>query len=403
MNLSKLPWRYRVISMLAAVAFMLSLLWPFVTPLFKEFSSRELGPMLASTVYQPPGTEPVMVRVMQSGNSRNPVYEILFNDLLSSKLLVQPQRIDYGRQGPLPGAALQRFTDGSIFLIISGDQLWRLNPQQHQFEPFTESLATRHPQQLGGGIRTLDFAGPEWPDSFVLSNQEGQAYELHWASQQIYPQGGSFAAVEQHEFSSASGRYVDLAELSGAPVQQGKAPVMAVLAYQQKGGPGGLEYHPPLQLQFMPPVMEQVAPELVKKQTQSFRFEKMLWAISRLELSRFGIEDFTAVEPRMPRYNGRVLARNSERMLIAYELDNNQLNVKILELINTRTAMSVWNQAVSNIKPLAGNDNALSAQPYAGGFYLRSDNERPAMVMDNEGKLVHDFSKTERSWISWKL
>ena len=105
----------------------------------------------------------------------------------------------------------------------------------------------------------------------------------------------------------------------------------------------------------------------------------------------------------MPRYNGRVLARNSERMLIAYELDNNQLNVKILELINTRTAMSVWNQAVSNIKPLAGTDNALSAQPYAGGFYLRSDNERPAMVMDNEGKLVHDFSKTERSWISWKL
>ena len=209
--------------------------------------------------------------------------------------------------------------------------------------------------------------------------------------------------MEQHEFSSASGRYVDLAELSGAPVQQGKAPVMAVLAYQQKGGPGGLEYHPQLQLQFMPPVMEQVAPELVKKQTQSFRFEKMLWAISRLELSRFGIEDFSAVEPRMPRYNGRVLARNSERMLIAYELDNNQLNVKILELINTRTAMSVWNQAVSNIKPLAGNDNALSAQPYAGGFYLRSDNERPAMVMDNEGKLVHDFSKTERSWISWKL
>ena len=123
MNLSKLPWRYRVISMLAAVAFMLSLLWPFVTPLFKEFSTRELGPMLASTVYQPPGAEPVMVRVMQSGNSRNPVYEILFNDLLSSKLLVQPQRIDSGRQGPLPGAALQRFTDGSIFLIISGDQL----------------------------------------------------------------------------------------------------------------------------------------------------------------------------------------------------------------------------------------------------------------------------------------
>ena len=52
----------------------------------------------------------------------------------------------------------------------------------------------------------------------------------------------------------------------------------------------------------------------------------------------------------------------------------------------------VWSRTLEQLPQITGTGGSLSADGLPSGFYLRSDSRTPALLIDNQGQILHDFS-----------
>ena len=367
-------------------------LWfaPFIRQIFQrgEVPSLPLGDVVASAVYAGDGGGLRMLRVTQfiQPEARQQVFQVFHNDLQSKQLIGVPQMITLPQASErLPGR-IRASADGQIDLLLQSREWWRWNAARQQMEPMNEALARRFAAQLGTGVALLDFGGERYPGLLEVTSNTGDHYAVYWATGEIYRWGEPLQRLRARAAAPASQvvTRIDYGEFRTDVAKYG-APRM-LLRYQQKVRAGEFEELPAL-------LVHSTADALVRAAPGRFQPVSDGYVVSRQSLQEAGITQIEAVASVPVQMAGVVLARNADRVLLRYEERPSAANEVTLQLLDVHSLQPVWSQSVRAMPQIDGLH--MAAQAWSGGFYLTTVHKLPALVLDNDGRVLQDFRPQE--------
>lgn len=65
---------------------------------------------------------------------------------------------------------------------------------------------------------------------------------------------------------------------------------------------------------------------------------------------------------------------------------------RVLELRDAASGKAVWQRTLEQLPQITDSGAQLSADALPGAFYLRSTPAVPALLIDNNGDILHDFT-----------
>ena len=346
------------------------------------------GQLQASTVYETGSGQFNVVRVMEKADGRNDLYQILNNNLESGKRLAEPQSLSYLRTTLSQNPQLAHFSDGSVMLIMNAQKLLRLDTSTSQFISLDDELVNRHAKQLGTGVSRIELASSDKPDALIVTSNTGERYYVYWLTRQILPLAQFYDDVRQRPFASyeQTRQGYAFAELDGIGDLSSAASSPSLLVrYTQKVRAG--EY-----LKLPEPSMQSSKEELVKLIPADYQSITPDWVATLRPLQESGVTQLSLVEPVQKRFRGVVLAHNAQRVLIVFNTTPVTDQGRVLQLLDAANGKVVWSRTLDQLPQITGSGSNLSADGLPSGFYLRSDSKTPALLIGNEGQLLHDFS-----------
>ena len=107
-----------------------------------------------------------------------------------------------------------------------------------------------------------------------------------------------------------------------------------------------------------------------------------------------GLVKIQAVAPATPRFHAQVLAHNASRVLLAYNPTPLREEGRVFQLLDTSNQQIVWSRTAEQLPQLSARDGGAWATGRAvyGGFLLQMDSASPALLIDNQGVVLHDFT-----------
>ncbi|MGE8318075.1 MAG: hypothetical protein ACN6O3_04960 [Comamonas sp.] len=386
-KLGQLKWALAV----GAGLLMLLVLLPFVRELLREHAPAAPNPgrLQASTLYHSGGGKIEVLQVLEAGDARSDVYQIVASDLDTGKPLAEPQQIGFQRNTQSRSPKLRHFPDGGIYLILNGQKLLRFDPASHRFASLDEELVNRHPGQLGVGVAQIEFPPRDRPGMFIVTSNSGERYHVHWPTREILLQSEAYQRFHGRPWASYTETRprVGFAELH-ADKHRGTYPWLLV-RYEQKVRPGEFEYLPPLNLY-------STEDSAVRSAPQRYELLTPEWAYRRDSLQEAGVTGLAAVPPVQKRFRADVLAANAQRVLIAYNPTPVTDQGRVLQLLDAQTLQPVWSRPVEELPQITRNGTYVAADALPMGFYITSDDATPSLLLSNGGTVLHDFRPPQR-------
>ena len=351
--------------------------------------TEELGEVEASAVYQGEDGSLRMLRVMRHSTERDDVFVLLHNDLQAKQLLGEPQRIVLPRAQVRQPARLRTEADGQMSLLLNDRHWWLWQGKQTRFASMDAALRQRFAAELGTGVAQMGFGGVREPGLLAVTSNTGDRYALYWASGEIYRWGEPLQRLRERPWAQYTQTVtrIDYADFQTDVAKYG-LPTM-LLQYQQKVRPGEFEQWPRLQVHSSADA--QVRAALGRYQPVSDGF-----VVSRQSLREAGITQVAAVASVPVQFSGQVLARNADRVLMRYDETPSTAAEVVLQIVDARSLERVWRKSSREIPQLLFGGEHLAAQAWAGGFYLSTGMNLPALVIDNDGQTLYDFQPQKR-------
>lgn len=342
------------------------------------------GQLQASTVYETANGQFNVVRVLEKTEGRSDDYQILVNSLDNGKKLAEPLALSYQRTTLSQNPQLAHFSDGSIFLIMNAQKLFRLDKSSARFMPLDDELVNRHASQLGTGISSIELAGSDKPDALIVTSNRGERFYVYWLTQQILPLARLYEDFRQRPFASYTETLQSYAFATLDVGSAASSPGLLV-RYTQKVRAGEYPKRPELS-------MQSSQEEQVKALPGDYQRITADWVVMDKMLRESGVTELRLVEPVQKRYRGVVLAQNAQRVLIVFNTTPVTDQGRVLQLLDLATGQPVWSRTLEQLPQIMGNGSYLSADGLPSGFYLRSDERTPSLLIDNQGQILHDFS-----------
>ena len=369
----------------------LIMLAPMIWNLIDNWIPKPVAPGLlkASTVYETTSGQFNVVRVLEKNADRIDHYQLLINSLDSGKPLAEPQAFSFQRTTLSQSPQFAHFSDGSVFLIMNGQKLMRLDPGSSQFVSLDNELVNRYAAQLGVGVSKLEWANSDKPDGLLVTSNAGERYYVFWLTGEILPQGLQNQDFAQRPFNSYTDarQHYAFDELDGLNeiVNAASAPGL-LIRYSQKIKPGQYQSLPSLRLQ-------SDQEELVKiAEAATYVPVAGGWVTESAPLQKAGISQLELVPPVQKRFRGNVLAHNAQRVLIVFNTTPVTDQGRVLQLLDQASGQPVWSRTLEQLPQITRSGSYLSADALPSGFYLRSDDMTPSLLISNDGQLLHDFS-----------
>lgn len=372
----------------AAAVFLLIMLAPTLIGWFKTakpLAAPSYGRLQASTVYQTHAKDINVVRVMESGNEKTDVYQVLINSLESGKKLSEPQRFEFQRNTQSQYPQLAQFSDGNIYLLLNGQKFLRLDRGSAQFVSLDNELVNRFPKELSMGIAKLEFGTQAYPDSLEVTNNAGERFSAYWVTSEIMAYGESNSRFRSRPFASytESQKHYGFASLRGLKNMSTSAEVL--VRYEQKVHAGQYNNRPNIALYA-------INDELAASRSSPLTPVTPEWGVDPSALQSMGVIQLTPVAPVEKRFRSNVLASNDKRVLIVFNTTPVTDQGRVLQLIDVADGHVVWSRTVEQLPQITRSGTYLAADALPSGFYITSDNSTPSLLIDNEGAIVHDFS-----------
>ena len=374
------------IAALVVLTMLVPLIWSLLRGLLPV--PPDHGQLQASTVYESAAGQFNVVRVMERSDGRDDHYQLLINSLESGNKLAEPVALSYQRTTLSQNPVLAHFSDGSVMLIMNAQKLLRLDTGTSQFISLDDELVNRHAKQLGTGVSRIELASSDKPDALIVTSNTGERYYVYWLTRQILPLAQFYDDFRQRSFASYSQTRQDyaFAALDGIGDLSGAASSPSLLVrYTQKVREGEYLKQPELS-------MQSSKEELVKLLPADYQSITPDWVATLKPLQESGVTQLSLVEPVEKRFRGVVLARNAQRVLIVFNTTPVTDQGRVLQLLDASSGKVVWSRTLEQLPQITGSGSNLSADGLPSGFYLRSDSRTPALLISNEGQLLHDFS-----------
>ena len=138
--------------------------------------------------------------------------------------------------------------------------------------------------------------------------------------------------------------------------------------------------------------MQSSQEELVKLLPADYQSITPDWVATLRPLQESGVTQLSLVEPVQKRFRGVVLAQNAQRVLLVFNTTPVTDQGRVLQLLDAGSGKVVWSRTLEQLPQITGTGGSLSADGLPSGFYLRSDSRTPALLIDNQGQILHDFS-----------
>lgn len=367
--------------------FMLVLLLPLVLNLWKKAAppALDIGRLEESTVYAAEGGKLGFVRVLETGNQQKDLYRIFVTDLSSGKKLAETQDIEFQRNTRSRHPRIEHFSDGNVYLILNGRQLLRLDPAGARFVSLDNELVNRFPQQLSAGVAKIEFTPRNRPDSFEVTSNTGEEYNVYWLTGEILPARGAYQHFIDRPFASyaATQKRVDFATLRSDKDNSSSDPGMLV-AYEQKVRPGEYLNLPDLNLY-------NTANSGILSMPERYTLLTPEWAFDARSVKEKGLVSLKIVPPGQKRFRGEILAENATRILLAYNATPVTEQGRVLQLLDATSYEVVWSRPMDQVPQITRNGTYVRADPIPSGFYIKSDQSTPSLLIDNNGNTAHDF------------
>lgn len=374
----------------AAAVFMLIMLAPTFMGWFKTakpLAAPSYGRLEASTVYQANANakDINVVRVMESGNEKTDVYQVLINSLESGKKLSEPQRFEFQRNTQSHNPQLAQFSDGNIYLLLNAQKFLRLDRGSAQFVSLDNELVNRFPKELSMGIAKLEFGTPDYPDALVVTNNSGERFYAYWVTSEIMAFGDSYSRFRSRPFASytESQKRYGFATLHGLPNMSAVANLL--VRYEQKVHAGQYNNRPNIELYASNDVQATSRGTALTAVTPE-------WGVDPSDLQSMGITQLALVAPVEKRFRANLLASNDKRVLVVFNSTPVTDQGRVLQLLDAADGHVVWSRTVEQLPQITRSGTYLAADALPSGFYITSDDATPSLLIDNEGAIVHDFS-----------
>lgn len=349
-------------------------------------AAQKSMPMLGSTMYEGAGKQN-FIRVFLQQESEPLVLQTVVDEFESGRRLAAPQQFSFDtrdKAGVKPDwAQFRQYSDGNLYMVLQSRQFLVFNPLVHQFSDMTEGLKQLFPKELGTGIDYLEFQGDEWPDALRVQSG-GKYFYVNWLARVIAPQE---RAAEV--FAKAAVSYDEVWQgYAFRPDGEGEPGSSYLLNFLGKSAPG--------QMRHMPQVVVYSLDTAIKSGFDEYQPIGDDLALKNADARSPGLIAVTAVPPMKSLKGGRVLAMNDSRVLVTFDSREAGGRGAVLQMLNTTNQQLVWSEKLSAM-PLIKGDMQLQASAIKNGFYLRNGYAEPALMMDNEGKVVYEFKKSDGS------
>lgn len=379
--------RFKFIALAIAGVLMLALFLPQLLRLLETAkpAAPGYGRLVDMTLYQSQGKQYNVVRVMQSGDENKDVFQILVNHLESGKKLAEPQRLEFQRTTMSRNPQLAHFSDGNVYLVMNNQRFMQLDQGSAQFVDLNDQLVNRYPRQLSVGIAAIEKAGDEYRDALVVTSNSGERFYVYWPTGEINVYGDNYSHFRARDFASYS-QTLKRYDFASAPLPVADTSFPSLLvSYQQRIKSGEYQNVPGITLHSSDGPPGRMRTEELQELTPQ-------WRVKVSDLKRIGVEQLQLVPPVERRFRGRVLAQNASRVLIVFNTTPVTDQGRVLQLLNVADGQVVWSRTVEQLPKITRKGTYLSADALAGGFFIRSDNSTPSLLIDNEGTVLHDFS-----------
>lgn len=345
-------------------------------------AQKKSMPMLGSTLYEGAGKQH-FIRVFLQQESEPLVLQTVVDEFESGRRLAAPQQFSFDARDKPQWAQFRQYSDGNLYMVLQSRQFLVFNPLVHQFSDMTEGLKQLFPKELGAGIDYLEFQGDEWPDALRVQSG-GQHFYVNWLARVIAPQE---RAAEV--FAKAARNYNDVWQgYAFRPDGEGVPGSSYLLSFLGKSAPG--------QMRHMPQVVVYSLDTAIKGRFDEYQPIGDDLALKNADARSPGLIAVTAVPPMKSVKGGRVLAMNDSRVLVTFDSLEAGGRGAVLQMLNTSNQQLVWSEKRSAM-PLIKGDLQLQASAIQNGFYLRNGYAEPALMMDNEGKVVYEFKQSDGS------
>ena len=384
-------WRHRkwvmavvagVLALPLALPPLLRLFQPSATP--ADYAAQLPGRVEAATVVEHNG-KPAYLRVMEQRKQGQAQYSVLVTDLASGKPLADAQQISLPSARGSQQPQLRQFSDGLWYLVLNERHLLRLEPGTLRFVDITASLGERFAQDLGKGVVKLSIQGDGRPDCFEVLSSDGQQFYLYWLTGQLLPYGDSSKLYAQAQATyqqlRSQFRFVDLPRPTGQ--ERVKLLVQAWSRYE----PGQMANYDYFDL-------TPTDSAAVRESPNSYVAVGSGYAVRPYAVKDRGLVKIQAVAPATPRFHAQVLAHNASRVLLAYNPTPLREEGRVFQLLDTSNQQIVWSRTAEQLPQLSARDGGAWATGRAvyGGFLLQMDSASPALLIDNQGVVLHDFT-----------
>ena len=346
-------------------------------------------PMLGSTMYEGAGKQH-FIRVFLQQESGPLVLQSVVDDFESGRRLAAPQQFSFDTRdkvgdklGAKPDwAQFRQHSDGNLYMVLQNRQFLVFNPQVHQFSDMSEGLKQLFPKELGAGIDYLEFQSDEWPDALRVQSG-GQFFYVNWLARVIAPQE-RVAEV----FAKAARSYHQVWQgYAFRPNGEGEPGSTYLLSFLGKTGDG--------QMRHLPPVVVYSLETAMESGISAYQPIGNGLALKTADAQSPGLIAVQPLPPMKALQGGRVLAANDSRVLVTFDSREAGGRGAVLQMLGS-TGQLVWSEKLSAM-PLIKGDMQLQASATRNGFYLRNGYAEPALMMDNEGKVVYEFKQGDGS------
>ena len=387
---SSSPAHGRHVGLAVGVVLLLAIGLPLLWPLLHKAlpTPPDHGRLQASTVYQHKAGAYAQVQVLERTEGRDDHYSVSVSEVGNGRALGEPLQLSYPRTTLSQPPRFAHFSDGSILLIMNGQKLLALQREDARFTAVDDALVNRHPAQLGAGVSRIAPGDAQQPDSLMVTSNAGERFVLFWLSGQIVPLARLQADFQQRttQLPAVARQQFAFARVEGGGdgLQAASSPGL-LLRYTQRVGKGSYQLLPSLA------VRRQDDPTVMAA-ARDFVALAGGWVSGRDRIQQAGLEGLQLIAPVQLRYRGAVLAANAQRVLIVFNTTPVTDQGRVLELLDATSGKAVWSRTLEQLPQITGSGAQLSADALPAAFYLRSNPAAPALLIDNDGDILHDFN-----------
>lgn len=348
-------------------------------------TSGKTPPMLGSTLYEGDNRQN-FIRVFLREEGHAQFMQVVVDDFESGNRLSKPQRFNVEAGTPPDWAHFRQHSDGNLYMVLQNRQFLYFNALAHQFTDLTGALQQLFPKELGGGIESIAFQEPEWPDA-LLVRSGGQAFYVNWLARLITPQEQA-----PQVYAQAAASYTEAWQsFAFVPDGEGDEGSAYLVRFMSKGGNQQMRRQPQVSLYTLDTAL----------QAQLVGFQPIGDGFA-LKVANTRSSDLIMLEPLPPMkslHGGQVLAMNPGRVLVLFDSQKTGSRGKVLQLIHRSSKQLIWSQTLDGLPQLTGATSGpqVQADSVRDGFYLRAGYATPALLIDNDGKTVYDFTQGKGS------